>query len=58
MNEAEEGTEMDRPDPFDTDKLRLIAVTWNIAGKTPNQIEIGNLLHPRKAHHDIYVVGS
>ena len=41
-----------------TDKLRLLAVTWNIAGKTPSPVEIKNLLHPDKVHHDIYVVGS
>jgi len=49
---------LERPDPLVTDQLRVLAVTWNIAGKTPEEREIKNLIHPDQIHHDIYAVGS
>ena len=50
--------ELERPDPFLKDEIKIFAVTWNLAGKTPNDSHITDLLHSRDAHHDIYVVGS
>ena len=47
-----------RPDPLETNKLRIFVVTWNIAGKKPSKEDIRNLLFADQAHHDIYVVGS
>jgi len=53
-----EGAVLERPDPLVTDQLRVLAVTWNIAGKTPEEKEITKLIHPEQVHHDVYVVGS
>jgi len=38
--------------------VRILAVTWNLAGKTPQPVDLANLLHPAQIHHDIYVIGT
>ena len=47
-----------RPDVLATDELRILTVTWNIAGKAPKQSDISDLIFPKDVHHDLYVVGS
>ena len=47
-----------RPDPFQTNQLRLFSVTWNLAGKAPKQADVCNLLQAEDSHHDIYAIGS
>ena len=46
--EATEDSSLDyqltRPDPLETNKLRIFVVTWNIAGKKPSKEDIRNLL--------------
>lgn len=49
---------VERPDPFHEDEIRILSVTWNLAGKTPDDEDMRNLLHPQDIHHDIYVIGT
>ena len=46
LHEGEEGSPLERPDPFKTDQLRIFTVTWNLAGKTPELSEVHSLLFP------------
>ena len=55
------GTQDNEPeliDAFVQNAVRILAVTWNLAGKTPSPLDLQNLLHPNDIHHDIYVVGT
>ena len=52
------GSMLNRPDALITDELRILTVTWNIAGKRPSPKDIAALLFPQDVHHDLYVVGS
>lgn len=46
-------------DPYDTQKLRVLAVTWNMHGKLPKSYEdLNMLLRAKEIHHDIYVIGT
>lgn len=46
-------------DPYDTQKVRILAVTWNMHGKIPKTDEdLETLLNTKLIHHDIYVIGS
>lgn len=38
--------------------MRILSVTWNLAGETPDNQDLRNLLHPEDIHHDIYVIGT
>lgn len=49
---------LNRPDALITDELRILTLTWNIAGKRPSPKDIAALLFPQDVHHDLYVVGS
>lgn len=51
-------TELERPDPFETGEVRILAVTWNLAGRKPAKEQMETLLLPKNVHHDIYVIGS
>ena len=43
IDEGEEGTPMDGDgnmmDPYDTQKIKLLAVSWNLHGKLPKDSE-------------------
>ena len=52
------GFKTDGPDPFKTSQVRVLVVTWNLAGNCPSPLDIDNLLHPNDIHHDIFVVGT
>lgn len=44
---------------YDTQKLRMLAVTWNLHGKLPKDEEsIDELLRARQIHHDLYVIAT
>ena len=38
--------------------MRILTLTWNLGGKTPQGRDVENLLHKQDIHHDIYVVGT
>jgi len=46
------------PSPFDTSKVRIFSVTWNMQGRSPRLEDLKSLLHPELIHHDLYFVGS
>ena len=48
----------EKVDPFETSEVRILAVTWNMAGGTPTLEDFKNLLHADSINHDIYVIGS
>lgn len=44
-------------DPYDSKKLRILSVTWNLHGKMgPKNLD--SLLRNKEIHHDIYIVGT
>ena len=45
-------------DPFETNEVRILAVTWNLAGKKPSDEHISSLLQTENVYHDIYIVGT
>ena len=51
-------SEPDLIDPFKQNAVRILAITWNLAGKTPSREDLHNLLHPGDIHHDIYAIGT
>jgi hypothetical protein len=53
-----ENLEPNKPDPLETSKLRILAVTWNMMGLKPTELDYITLLNPAGAHHDIYAIGS
>ena len=48
-----------KTDPYDTQKVRILAVTWNLHGKIPkNDEDLETLLNKKRIIHDIYVIGT
>jgi len=45
-------------DPFQQNAVRILALTWNLAGKTPSPVDLQNLLHSDDIHHNIIAVGT
>ena len=45
-------------DPFETNEVRILAVTWNLGGKKPRDEHISSLLQTENVYHDIYIVGT
>lgn len=59
VKEQESSSSMSTPynDPYETKKLRILSVTWNMHGKKPPK-DIENLLRLKDISHDVYVIGS
>ena len=48
-------------DAFETGKVRILSITWNMAGKAPRgdpHYDIFHTLNNEKAYHDIYCISS
>ena len=45
-------------DPFETNEVRIMTVTWNMGGKKPRDEDISSLLQTENVYHDIYIVGT
>lgn len=44
---------------YDSQKLRILAVTWNLHENLPKQeVILDELLRKKDIHHDIYVIGT
>mmetsp|Transcript_7047 Transcript_7047/g.6188 ORF Transcript_7047/g.6188 Transcript_7047/m.6188 type:complete len:89 (-) Transcript_7047:74-340(-) len=56
VNEATKGKKIVK-DPYDAQAIRILAVTWNLHGKTgPDDLEL--LLRTKEIHHDLYIIGT
>jgi hypothetical protein len=51
-----EWAEETRQDPFDTNQLKVLCVTWNMHGQAEPE-SFNDLLRP-DIHHDIYAIAS
>jgi len=46
-------------DPYETQGVRILSVTWNLHGKLPrDEEELETLLRAKDIHHDIFVIAT
>lgn len=54
-----EGDHFTPEDPYETQKMRIFSVTWNLHGKLPkDDEELEILLRAKSIHHDIFVIAT
>ena len=55
--ESLEETYNPKNDPYDSKRLKILSVTWNMHGKPPPK-EIERLFRFNDIYHDLYIIGT